>query len=112
MKYFGYTPIRDPNSQERSYWQVWVYDSRAEGGLRLVEPQHHTKSRALELADLLNHEMREFIALNNGDVSLKEEVPVSPASDPSSTLTFADARPDFLRRFRNFLEVLFKRKNK
>jgi len=109
MKHFGYTAIRDAESQERSYWQVWVYDSRADGGLRLVEARHHTKERAHTLADLLNHEMREFIAYNNGDVAQKRPPSTEPVLEPPQPP--ANTRPSFWSRLANFFSKRGRPKN-
>jgi len=109
MKYFIYKAIRDAMSQEKSYWQVWVYDSRAEGGLRLFEPSHHTKQRAHSLADLLNHEIREFVTYNNGDVSVLQPLgqPSSEAVHPGVPIS-EDQHAGLWAKICKFLSSVFK----
>lgn len=110
MKYFMYKAIRDNESNERSYWQVWVHDSREKGGLRLVEPQHHTKRRAHALADLFNHELREFIAYNDEDVTQKKKP--APELTQEQIPVPAVKYPSVWERVVLFFSALFGRSNK
>ncbi len=71
MKLVKYIPIRDNERDQNPYWQIWAYDSREKSGKRLVELRYHTKNRAHVLANLLNHEIQEFIDLNNGDITVE-----------------------------------------
>jgi hypothetical protein len=110
MKYFRYAAIRDGMSTEKSYWQVWVYDSRAVGGLRLVEPCHHTKQRAHALAKLLNHEMREFMELNKGDEPREARDVAEPRPTPPAPV-LAVKCPSLWGRVLRFVSGLFKEGN-